>query len=160
MSIFSILFLNLLQRINLYIMKRIILAIVFLFPLIAGYSQYTKEVKRAFLDAEYFLALNAYQDALEGYLKIYKADPANANINYRLGLCYLNTPGKKALAIPYLEKAIKNTTDNYKEGNIKETHAPSDAFFFLANAYFLQNRLDDAKIDYKKYLTKIDPSDT
>ena len=141
-------------------MKRIVLTTVFLFSIITGYSQYFKEVKRAFLDGEYFLALDSYPDALEGYMKVYKVYPKNANINYRIGLCYLNIPGEKAQAIPYLEKAIKNTTNKYKEGNIKENHAPNDATFFLATAYFIQNRLDEARKYFEKYLTVLDPADT
>ncbi len=139
-------------------MKRIIILAVFLFPFLAGYSQYSKEVKRAFLDGEYFLALESYPDALEGYQKVYQADPENANINYRVGICYLNIPGKKEQAIPYLEKAVKKTTDKYKEGNIKETKAPRDAFFFLGTAYLLQYRFDDAKTYFEKYLKYLDPA--
>ncbi len=141
-------------------MKRLLLTSAFLLTVISGFSQYTKEIKRAFLDGEYFLAMEAYRDALDGYLKVYKVAPDNANINYRIGLCYLNIPGKKEKAIPYLEKAVKNTTQSYKEGSIKEEQAPPDAWFFLGTAYFLQYRLDDAKKCYEKYLTVMSSTDS
>ncbi len=141
-------------------MKRLLLTSAFLLLLLPGYTQYSKEVKRAFLDGEYFLAMEAYRDALEGYLKVLEVAPDNANINYRVGLCYLNIPGKKEQAIPYLEKAVKNITSDYKEGNIKEDHAPTDAWFFLGQAYFLQYRLDDAKKCFQKYLSVITEADT
>jgi len=141
-------------------MKRLLFTSAFLLVLISGFSQYSKEIKRAFLDGEYFLAMEAYRDALEGYLKVYKAAPDNANINYRVGLCYLNIPGKKEKAIPYLEKAVKNITQSYKEGNIKEEQAPPDAWFFLGTAYFLQYRLEDAKKCFNKYLTVMTESDS
>ncbi len=141
-------------------MKRVIIFAVFLFSLLSAYSQYSKEVKKAFLDGEYFLALESYPDALEGYKKVYKVDPENANINYRMGICYLNIPGQKEKAIPYLEKAARKTSDNYKEGNIKETKAPRDALFFLGTAYLLQYRFDDAKAFFEKYLTYLEPTDT
>jgi outer membrane protein OmpA-like peptidoglycan-associated protein/tetratricopeptide (TPR) repeat protein len=141
-------------------MKRLLLTTAFLFVLFSGFSQYSKEIKRAFLDGEYFLAMEAYKDALEGYMKVYKVNPDNANINYRIGLCYLNIPGKKERAIPYLEKAVKNITQSYKEGNIKEEQAPPDAWFFLGDAYFLQYRLDDAKKCFEKYLTVMTESDS
>ncbi len=141
-------------------MKRLLLTSAFLLTLFSGFSQYSKEIKRAFLDGEYFLAMEAYRDALEGYLKVYKVSPDNANINYRIGLCYLNIPGQKEKAIPYLEKAVKNITENYKEGSIKEEQAPPDAWFFLGTAYFLQYRLDDTRKCYEKYLTVMTQSDS
>ncbi len=141
-------------------MKRVVILTVFLFSISPVFSQYSKDVKRAFLDGEYFLALESYPDALEGYQKVYKVDPNNANINYRVGICYLNIPGKKEQAIPYLEKAVKETTDKYKEGNINEKKAPRDALFFLGTAYLLQYRFDDAKSYFQKYLTYLEPSDT
>ncbi|HHJ09658.1 MAG TPA: tetratricopeptide repeat protein [Bacteroidetes bacterium] len=141
-------------------MKRVIVLTLFLFSLLSAYSQYSKEVKRAFMDGEYFLALESYPDALEGYKKVYKVDPENANINYRMGICYLNIPGQKEKAIPYLEKAVKKTTDKYKEGNVKENKAPQDAFFFLGTAYLLQYRFEDAKTYFEKYLKYVDPTDT
>ncbi len=141
-------------------MKRLLLTSAFLMLLLPGFSQYSKEIKRAFLDGEYFLAMQAYRDALEGYQKVLKVAPDNANINYRVGLCYLNIPGKKEQAIPYLEKAVKNITEDYKEGSIKEDKAPVDAWFFLGQAYFLQYRLDDAKRCFEKYLSVMTEADT
>ncbi|NOY37180.1 MAG: OmpA family protein [Chlorobi bacterium] len=141
-------------------MKSILSIATLLFFFLPGFSQYTKEIKAAFQDGEYFLAYQAYQDALSGYQKVYKVDPDNANINYRIGICYLNIPGQKAKAIPYLEKATGDITGNYKEGSLKERKAPYDTYFFLGNAYHLQYNFNKAKENYEKYLNLLDPVDS
>lgn len=124
------------------------------------FAQSQKDIKEAFLDGEYFLAYDEYVDALPFYKKVYDVNPENANINYKLGLCYLNIPGQKDQAIPYFLKAVKNVSPDYKEGNYKEVAAPVDAYFFLGNAYQIQNNLVDAEKNYKIYLDYLDPSDT
>lgn len=91
-------------------------------------------------------------DALYDYLEVYKKGfEDNANINYRIGICYLHIPGQKDKSIPYLVKAIQNTTTKYKEGELRETKAPIDAVLYLGNAYRINNKLDKAIDTYKKY---------
>ena len=75
----------------------------------------------------------------------------NANINYRMGICYLNIPGEKDKAIPYLTKAAQNTTTRYKEGIFSESKAAIDVFLYLGNAYRITNELDWAIESYNKY---------
>ena len=122
-------------------------------------AQYSKEIKTAFQDGEYFLAYEAYEDALAGYQKVYKEFPDNAYINYRVGICLLNIPGKKAEAIPYLEKAVLSASDHYVEGSMSEKHAPYDSYFYLGKAYHLQYNLEKARENYEKYLALLDPDD-
>ncbi len=109
-------------------------------------------LREYFLDAEFFLEQEAYVDALYDYLEVYnRGFEDNANINYRIGVCYLNIPGQKEKAIPYLIKAVENTTDKYKEGVLRETKAPIDAVLYLGNAYRINNQLDKAIDTYNKY---------
>ncbi len=108
-----------------------------------------------FLDGEYFLSEEAYPDALLSFKKVYDAGyEDNANLNYRIGVCYLNIEGEKEKAIPYLEKAIQNVTDNYREGSFKEEAAAPDAFLFLGNAYRINDQLDKAISTYNKFLDR------
>jgi len=44
-------------------------------------------------------------------------------------------------SISYLEDAVKNFNLKYKEGKYRETKAPYDAYYFLANAYRINNQL-------------------
>ncbi len=56
------------------------------------YSQEYQEILRnIFFDAEYYLMEESYPDALVEYQKLYtRGYKDNANINYRMGICYLN----------------------------------------------------------------------
>ena len=109
-------------------------------------------IREDFMDAEFFLSEEDYKEALYSYLKVYKAGyQENANINYRIGICYLNIPGQKEYSIKYLEKAITNISDKWDDGNFKDESAPTDAYLYLGNAYRINYRLDDAINAYKKY---------
>jgi outer membrane protein OmpA-like peptidoglycan-associated protein len=110
------------------------------------------ELKEYFLDAEYFFAQEEYPDALNDYLELYNNGfKENANINYRIGICYLNIPGQKAKSIGYLLEAIKGISSKYKVSSIKQQNAPVDAYLFLGNAYRVNNQLNNAIEAYKKY---------
>ncbi len=68
--------------------------------------------------------------------------PANLNIKYKIGTCYLNIPGEKGKAIPYLEAAVVDASYDAKPESYKEKRAPLDAYFFLAKAYMINNELE------------------
>lgn len=117
------------------------------------YSQEYQEILRnIFFDAEYYLMEESYPDALAEYQKLYtRGYKENANINYRMGVCYLNMPGEKDKSIPYLTTAAQNTTTRYKEGIFSESKADIDVFLYLGNAYRISNELDRAIDAYNKY---------
>ena len=109
-------------------------------------------VKEDFYDAEFFLLEEEYEEALYSFQKVYKSGlQDNANINYRIGICYLNIPGQKEMAVPYLEKAVKNISDKYNEGSFAEVFAPADALLYLGNAYRINKELDKAIASYENY---------
>ncbi len=119
------------------------------------YGQLRKsELKEYFLDAEFFFAQEEYVDALYDYMELYNNGfRENANINYRIGICYLNVPGQKDKAISYLNAAVNNVSKKYKPGSFKETKAPVDAWLYLGNAYRINNQLNKAIEIYQKYKT-------
>ncbi len=129
--------------------------VLFLFLMLSGivHSQEYEEILRnVFYEAEFWMVEEAYPDALLEYQKLYsRGYENNSNINYRMGVCYLNIPGEKKKAIPYLLKAVNNLTPRYKEGVFKETKAPYDALLYLGNAYRITNELDKAVENYNKY---------
>jgi len=85
-------------------------------------------------------------------------DPDNSNIQYKIGVCYLNIPGRKTSSIPYLEKAAQNITNNYSY-SYKERKSPKDALFYLGNAYHIAFRLDDAILFYNKFREALDETE-
>jgi len=140
-------------------MKRVtcLLTILFSFAVIFGQS----DVKEDFYDAEFFFAEEDYSEALYAFNKVYKSGyEDNANINYRIGVCLLNIKGRRTEAIPYLEKAVQNMTDKYKEGSFKEVMAPRDAILYLGNAYRINNELDKAVEQYNTYKEFLTEKDT
>ena len=75
-------------------MKRytFLLPIIFFSTLLFGQN----DIKEDFYDAEFFLAEEEYEEAWYAFNKVYnKGYQDNANINYRIGECLLNIPGRK-----------------------------------------------------------------
>jgi len=109
-----------------------------------------------FADAESWILFEDYEEALKIYLQLIKSYPTNSNLKYRIGQCYLYIPGKKDLSVGYLEDAIRNINPKYKEGRFKETGAPYDALYYLANAYRINNQLDKALETYELFRENMD----
>jgi len=105
-------------------------------------AQSNTEMKKIFAEAESCILFDEYELANPLYLRLDKPD--NYNIKYKIGTCYLNIPGEKAKAIPYLESAVKNSSYDAKITSFKEKRAPLDAWFFLGKAYMINNELDKA----------------
>jgi len=140
-------------------MKRIIS--LFLLTIISSIllAQNEKEIKTLFKSAETHLLYEEYDLALPIYLKIIDKGWDNANIQFNVGMCYMNVQRQIKQAIPYFEKAITNVTSNYKEGNYKEKRAPKEAWFYLAKAYRIDGQFDKATEAYIKYKSIVSVSD-
>ncbi|HLN56201.1 MAG TPA: hypothetical protein VK207_09425 [Bacteroidales bacterium] len=139
--------------------KAIVCLIVTLFGLSSVFSQENKELQEKFLEAEYFLLNEDYQDALNLYLQLYEKLPDNANIAHSIGICYLNIQGKKNLSIDYLETAIKNMSAKHKEGTINQVSSSYEALYDLARAYRINYMFDKARETYMKYAGTLLPDD-
>lgn len=131
--------------------KRIVCLVLVSSIMISIYAQDMKKDQETFLEAEYFLLYKDYTDALPYYLDLYKSRPENANLAFRIGLCYLNISGQKNLAISYLETATKNSSARHKEGTITQITAPYESWINLADAYRINYQFDKAKDAYQKY---------
>ncbi len=144
-------------------MKRLLIPIIcFSFALNTSYSQEYQEILRdIFYEAEFMLANEFYIDALQEYKKLYdRGYEHSANINYRIGICYLNIPGQKEGAVPYLQEAINDLTPRYNEGIFTEHQAPYDAYLYLGNAYRVNNQLESAIFAYGKYKELLNKDDS
>jgi WD40-like Beta Propeller Repeat. len=141
-------------------MRRVILTLIItaFFPLFL-IAQDLKSSQETFNEAEYFLMNGDYQDALSYYMLIAEKFPDNANIDYRIGVCYLNISGKKNLSIDYLEAASRNMSAKRKEGSIKQVTAPYDALFELGEAYLVNYQFSKAQDAFKRYSATLLPDD-
>ena len=109
-------------------------------------------LREYFADAEFFLTQEFYIDALSDFLQVYRRGyQENANINYRIGICYLNIPGQKHKSIEYFEKAKASVSAKYRESSLKEENAPIDVYLYLGNAYRVNDRLEEAIQSYNEY---------
>lgn len=112
-------------------------------------------LKNKFDDADYDYSIEDYYTAAVKYQWILKYDSLNANVNYCVGLCYMNTKFDKKKSIPFLEKAVKKVSGKYIEGSYEEKKANIDAFLLLGQAYRLNNEFDkaiEALNSYKKLI--------
>ncbi len=122
-------------------------------------AQVSKGLQDSFLEAEFFLLNEDFPDALNYYLQLNEKLPDNSNLAFRIGVCYLNIPGKKNLSVGYLESAVRNMSAKHKEGTISQTAAPYDALYELAKAYRVNYMFDKAKETYLKYSGTLLPDD-
>ncbi|MBN2763430.1 MAG: PD40 domain-containing protein, partial [Bacteroidales bacterium] len=95
-----------------------------------------------------------FEEAAYYYKKVLAQYPDNANFNFKLGECYLNIPGAESQAVPYLEKAVERTIEKnkYKSKSFEEKNAPLHAYFYLGNAYRINNQLDKALTAYNTFI--------
>jgi tetratricopeptide (TPR) repeat protein len=120
-----------------------------------SFSQFKDALKETFLEAEYYILYEDYNEALALYQNLYNSGYDNAYINHRIGECYLQIPGQKEKSIPYLEKACENVSITIKEGSIKETKAPLRTIFYLAIAYQTNDELDKAIETFNKFKDRL-----
>ncbi len=125
----------------------LMLSVLLFTTIVAG-----QDVKQDFADGEFFLAAEEYEEALYTFTKVYNKEyQENANINFRVGMCLLNIPGRKVESIPYLEKAVGSVTEKYSEGSLKEKNAPPDAHLYLGNAYRINMEFEKACEQYRLF---------
>ena len=86
-----------------------------------------------------------YNEALDYYLKANLFNPDNAELNYKIGICYLYTADKDK-AVEHLEKAYRLKSD-----------VTEDITYYLGMAYHQNFDFDQAINFYRKYLVVINP---
>lgn len=125
----------------------LILSVFLLIPSLS--AQVTTDPEELFDDAEYFYLSEEYEEALYFYLQLLGHYPDHANFNFKVGDTYLKIAGLEYKAIPYLEKAITNTTVKYRRRSFKEKQAPHFSIFSLGNAYRIDNQAVKALETYE-----------
>jgi len=113
----------------------------------------TKEFKKSLKRADRLYDNGQYTGALSQYLDIVKIDSLNSSLNFKIGICYLNSRTEKTKAVTYLEKAIQCA--DHKQCTKKEDEAHINAFKSLGDAYHLNYKFDLAIATYEKYKTML-----
>jgi hypothetical protein len=130
--------------------------IVLLFISLSVQAQRASYYRRVFVDAEYYFLYEDYRDALPLYLELLDTYPDNANVQYRIGLCYLNIPNEKQKSIPFFEDAKKAITRTYNEGYFTETQAPPEVYLHYGQALRIVGEFDKARGAFAKYSEMIE----
>lgn len=102
-------------------------------------------------EGNYLFMEKNYSMALQSYLIAYMGDSVNANVNYKIGVCYLNLPSQKKKALPYLDKAVKDISKNYDEDEPGWKSAPYDAVYYHAKALHFNAHFSEAIEEFEKY---------
>ena len=110
----------------------------------AAGQQNKQQIEELYKDANAYFYFEDYEEALALYLKVYNSYTDNFNLDYRIGFCYLNIPGRKHLAVPYLERASKNIAKRYSDHPLRNACSRGSTFY-LGNAYFINNQLNKAQ---------------
>lgn len=104
-----------------------------------------------FVEANRLMEEKLWTQSINTWREILENDPNNANVNYKLGYCLLQTANSKTDALQYLEAAcVKKFTKNYDPYDSKETRAPIDAQYYLGRAQALNLQLDAAIESFQK----------
>lgn len=130
-------------------MKKILLIVIALIPffvqaqtkapVIRPYS--ADEAKDNKKVADENLKLQLYNAALPIYQRLQVTTPNDAEVNFKLGICYLNSNFNKAAAVPFLEFAANANTKT----------RPKDVLFELGKAYHYAGLYDKALESFEKY---------
>ncbi len=132
-------------------MRILFTSVIILFCIVS--SAQNGDFKKKFDQSQAFMAEGAYDKALPLLLELDALDQGNANVNFRIGECYLHSLTHKADAVTYLQDAILATTETYNEESAKERKAPQDAYYQLGRAYHFAYKFDEAIEALQHYKT-------
>ncbi len=106
-------------------MKNIKTAFLLFFVLFSGaVGLFAQTENKDFETAEDFLAKEQFAAALPLYIHLLNGDSSNATLNFKIGICYLNSRSQKTKAVYYLNKAIEPTTSYYTQGTKTQSTTP------------------------------------
>ena len=107
--------------------------------------------REKFIEGNHLMVEKNYPLALVNFKEAYLIDSTSANINYKLGVCYLQSGSQKYKAVYHLEKAVQNTTHNYSEEDPNETKSSEFAYYYLGEAYRLSYNFIASYVNFKKF---------
>lgn len=110
-----------------------------------GFKDAWKAVKLG--NEKFTLGKGMYWQARENFLKAYDYNPGNAELNYKIGACYLFTDDKFK-AITYLRKAY-----------LAKPKVSEDIHFLMARAFHLVLNFDTAILEYNIFKNSLRPKE-
>ena len=138
-------------------MKQLFLALTAILTVSTSFAQMSAgDFNADFLEANQLMEEKLWNQSLDVWKKLYTEQPENANVNYKLGYCYLQTANEKLKSLKYLEfAAYQDFNSKYDPYDPAETQAPVEAIYYLGNAYHLNYQMDKAITEYNRLLENI-----
>jgi len=121
-------------------MRQFLFFVFFLLFFSHSYSAFGQESQENYYIADEFLEDEDWNQAIQVYKEMLYDDSENAELNFRLGFCYLNTPFDKKKAIYYFKKAASH----YSRRRRAKNQPPIETFFYLAKAYEVNYQFEKA----------------
>jgi hypothetical protein len=112
--------------------------------------QLVDDFKSKYDMAENMMNDGNYPAALQLFLSLDSMKPQNSNINFQIGMCYINSTSEQTKSIPYFELAKKNVSKKFT-GGYKEDRCSPYVFYYLAKAYHLDYKLEKAIEYFNKF---------
>lgn len=109
------------------------------------------DYRQKFTEGNYLILEGNYALALQNFKAAYAIDSSNANINFKIGLCYMKSETEKSKALLFLEKAVLNTSKNYTDLEPSEKSAPVNAYYYYGQAMHFNYKFDEAIANYEKF---------
>ena len=106
------------------------------------------DYRQKFTEGNYLILEGNYTLALQNFKEAYAIDSSNANINFKIGLCYMKSETEKNKSLHYLEKAVLNTSKNYNDLEPTEKSAPVNAYYYYGQALHFNYKFDEALANY------------
>lgn len=134
-------------------MKYVLLSFSILFAIADSYAG---DFSADFLEANQLMEEKLWNQSIDIWKNLYESNKENANVNYKLGYCYLKTANQKLKSLPYLEyAAYQGISDKYDPYDPKETTVPVEVIYYLGQAYHLNYEMDKAIKEYERFLKEI-----
>ncbi|HER08678.1 MAG TPA: tetratricopeptide repeat protein [Bacteroides sp.] len=126
-------------------MKRLFAVIVLICAAFMPSAAQDEPAEELFYDADFFYTQEEdYEEAAYLFRQLLRKEPDNAHAKFLLGMCYLNILGEEHLAIPYFQEASEKISLNFRANRYTEKNAPHHTWFYLGEAYRINNQLDEA----------------
>jgi outer membrane protein OmpA-like peptidoglycan-associated protein len=141
------------------LMKKISLIILAFFLSAGAFAQGKLIPGEAYDDARQYILSNDYTEAYFLLTQLSGKGYDNANINYLCGLCCLHLPGKRNLAVEYLQRAVLHISTSYEEDKLSESNAPPPALYYLGIAYRMTGKIAEAEKTFQQVQEELILSD-
>jgi tetratricopeptide (TPR) repeat protein len=138
-------------------MKRLLLAFALLsFAQAVSAQLAVGDFNADFLEANQLMEEKQWNRSIDIWKGLYQSNQENANINYKLGYCYLQTANEKLKALPHLEyAAYQDIAEKYDPYDPQESGVPVESIYYLGQAYHLDYKLDKAIAEFERMLKSI-----